>query len=149
MNVVFYVNSSENNKIGKTLNNETVLQGSMRESVDIINPSFNVVENPRDFNYCYIEEFKRYYFITGIENVRTGLWRVDCIVDVLQTYEDMILALTCIIDKQQNISNKYLDDGSWVTENRVFNRIVNFDVGFLEEPVFILMTAGATQPVSS
>ena len=55
-----------------------------------------------------------------------------------------IKSLTVILDKTQSIykSNKYLDDGSFVVENKDFNTIYNFPNGFNEEGTFILICAG-------
>lgn len=44
-----------------------------------------------DYNYAYIENFKRYYYITDWVFV-SGLWRASLTVDVLATYKEQILA---------------------------------------------------------
>ena len=60
--------------------------------------------------------------------------------------KNAIRNLTCIIDKQENsattYSDKYLDDGSFITECRTFNSILNFPQGFNDAGEFILITAG-------
>ncbi len=144
MDITFYLNHSENHKIKKALTNATTLSGFMRDKVDLLRPTFTITTDIRPFNYCYIGQFNRYYFIDGIENIRTGLWNVKCSVDVLRTYQTEILNLYAIVDKQEGIGNNFLDDGSWVLENRKFNEVHNFTSGFLETPVNILITAGST-----
>ena len=148
MDIVFYNNSSENNQINKALTNATTINGTLRNQTEYMNPTILVEFDPTDYNYIYIEEFKRYYFITKIDTVRTGLWSISCSVDVLESFKSEILALEVIIDKQETVGNQFKDDGSLVMENRKFNRIYNFTNGFNESGELILITAGANYVVS-
>lgn len=52
---------------------------------------FNVGQqgNPTAYNYCYIEEFSRYYFIQDWAFM-DGIWTARCEVDVLATYKTTI-----------------------------------------------------------
>lgn len=146
MNIKFYYNSSEKNKIGKSLSKTLSLTGNLHEECSVTNPVI-LVEGKSfiDYNYCYIEEFKRYYFITDIVSVRTDLWRISLSIDVLESFKSEILNLSCIIDKQQYSSNysRFLDDGSYINEVRTFIEIANFQNGFNDDGEFILLTAGS------
>ena len=145
MEIKFYKNLSEKNKIGKDLHNELSLNGNLREESSIINPTILVEHsNLTVYNYAYIPEFKRYYFISEMTSVRNGLWRVSLSVDVLESYKTDILNLSCIVDKQQNQSyNNYIDDGSYINRADSFIEIVNYQNGFNADGEFILLTAGA------
>ena len=145
MEIKFYENKSEKNKIGKVLHNELSLNGNLREESSIINPTILVEHsNLTVYNYAYIPEFNRYYFISEMTSVRNGLWRVTLSVDVLESYKTDILNLSCIVDKQQNQSyNNYIDDGSYVNRADSFIEIVNYQNGFNADGEFILLTAGA------
>ena len=145
MEIKFYKNLSEKNKIGKVLHNELSLNGNLREESSIINPTILVEHsNLTVYNYAYIPEFKRYYFISEMSSVRNGLWRVSLSVDVLESYKTDILNLSCIVDKQQNQSyNNYIDDGSYVNRADSFIEIANYQNGFNADGEFILLTAGA------
>ena len=145
MEIKFYKNKSEKNKIGKDLHNELSLNGNLREESSIINPTILVEHsNLTVYNYAYIPEFKRYYFISEMTSVRNGLWRVSLSVDVLESYKTDILNLSCIVDKQQNQSyNNYIDDGSYVNSADNFIEIANYQNGFNADGEFILLTAGA------
>lgn len=148
MDIVFYNNTSENNQINKVLTNATIITGTLRSQTEYINPTILVEFDPTDYNYIYIEVFKRYYFITKIDTVRTGLWSVNCSVDVLESFKTEILALEVIVDKQETVGNQFKDDGSLVMENRKFNSIYNFTNGFNDSGELILITAGANYVVS-
>lgn len=145
MNLTLYKNLSEKNKIGKDLHNNLSLNGNLREESSIINPTILVEHsNLAGYNYAYIPEFNRYYFITEITSVRNNLWRISLKVDVLESFKTDILNLNCIVDKQQNQSySNNIDDGSYINKADSFIEIANYQNGFNSSGEFILITAGA------
>ena len=100
-----------------------------------------------DSNYCYIPKFNRYYFIDEIVPITADRCIVKCRVDVLESFKDNILNLDCIVDKQEKeiASNKYINDGSFVTTSKQFNRMIEFPNGFNEKGSYILICAGGTK----
>ena len=145
MNITFYKNSSEKNKIGKSLSSELTLSGNLRDECSITSPSILVEATSLvDYNYCYIPEFKRYYFISDITSVRNNLWRVSLKCDVLESFKSDILNSSCIVNKQQNQSySNNIDDGSYINRVDSFIEIANYQDGFNADGEFILLTAGA------
>ena len=146
MKITLYKTSEENNKIDKTLSEPYNMTGSLRNESSVIRPSILIeIENPTKYNYMYIPDFGRYYFIKEMTSVRTNLWRLDCEVDVLKSYANEIKTLTVIIDKNKDYSrtNQYLDDGSFIIENKNTIEIKNFSSGFNDEASYVLVTAGA------
>ena len=146
MEVILYKNSSENNVIGKSLAQIKSVEANLKNDVSIINPTLvlNYTANILNSNYCFIPKFNRYYFIDEIVPITGDRCIVKCRVDVLESFKEDIKSLTVILDKTQSIykSNKYLDDGSFVVENKDFNTIHNFPNGFNDEGTFILICAG-------
>ena len=145
MVIDLYINSSENNRVSKVLSGKFELTGTLRGETNVINPEILIEHtNPTGYNYAYIPEFNRYYFINEFTSIRNGLWRVRLAVDVLETYKTQIKQMPAIIDKQQNKgnSNLYLNDGSYVIDSRSYNTILNFSGGFNNGGEFILITAG-------
>ena len=146
MEVILYKNSSENNVIGKSLAHIKSVECNLKNDVSIINPTLVLAytANILNSNYCFIPKFNRYYFIDEIVPITGDRCIVKCRVDVLESFKEDIKSLTVILDKAQSIykSNKYLDDGSFVVENKDFNTIHNFPNGFNEEGTFILICAG-------
>lgn len=145
MVIDLYINSSENNRVSKVFSGKFELTGTLRGETNVINPEILIEHtNPTGYNYAYIPEFNRYYFINEFTAVRNGLWRVRLAVDVLETYKTQIKQMSAIIDKQQNKgnSNLYLNDGSYVIDSRSYNTILNFSGGFNNVGEFILITAG-------
>lgn len=97
-----------------------------------------------EYNYMYISEFNRYYFIDDITNVSANRWIITASVDVLFSFLSDILATTAIIDKSENEnnSNLYLDDGSFIMDTRKYNEIKEFPSGLNENGSYILICAG-------
>ena len=145
MNITFYKNSSEKEKIGKSLSSGLTLSGNLRDECSITSPSILVEATSLvDYNYCYIPEFKRYYFIYDITSVRNNLWRVSLKCDVLESFKSDILNSSCIVNKQQNQSySNNIDDGSYINRVDNFIEIANYQNGFNADGEFILLTAGA------
>ena len=144
MQIKFYYNSSEKNKINKFLSRELTMDGNLRDECSVINPTILVEHsNLSNYNYVYIPEFKRYYFITEMTIVRNNLWRISLKVDVLESFKFNILNLSCIVDKQQyeNYGNN-IDDGSYINKADSFVEIANYPNGFNSSGEFILITAG-------
>lgn len=144
MNIILYVNKSEKNKIGKNLTNDFSLSGTLRDATNIINPIILVELNEiSNYNYCYIPNFNRYYFITDITVIRTGLYAISLLVDVLESFKTDIKNLSVILLNTQNIGvNNYLP--SPVFRNNVKSKtdIINFPSGLNDSGEFILITAG-------
>lgn len=145
MYLQFYVNNSEKHAIRKNLSNGPSFSGFMREETSIISPVFVIeTDNLSQYNYLYVSEFNRYYFINDISIIRTNLWRVSCSVDVLMSFQSSILKLSCVVDKQQGQfnSNTFLNDGSFVADSRVGLEVKNYPNGFNPTPSLILVTVG-------
>lgn len=146
MEIKLYKNLSENNVIGKTLTQIKSVEANLKNDVSVINPTFILyyTDNILQSNYCFIPKFNRYYFIDEIVPITGDRCIVKCRVDVLESFKEDIKSLTVILDKTQSIykSNKYLDDGSFIVENKDFNTIHNFPNGFNDEGTFILICAG-------
>ncbi len=111
--ITLYKNNNNNKVVNKGYKLETykVLNGTFRDSVNILNPVFQINNDEvPDCNYCYIADFRRYYYIDTITCVRTGLYEIECSVDVLYTYKDDILKSEQYISRQENEYNELLID---------------------------------------
>ena len=148
MDVVLCNNASETNIINKHITtvhtvSGAVIKGNISYETPVIVLAYAgaVAHN---INYMKIAELNRCYYITDIINLTGGRYEVHGQVDVLESFKTQILGLQCIVDKQSQISNvnKYLDDGSYITENKEFNSVINFPGGFNDDGQYILVTAG-------
>lgn len=144
MDITLYVNSSERQAINKSLSNGAVLTGVLRGESSVISPTFTIEHaNPSGFNYCYIPDFGRYYFITNITSVRNSIWRIDCSVDVLMSFKDAILALEVVVsDNTDGDNESYINGKPWVTTVKTKTDVVMFPSGLLDSGEYILITSG-------
>lgn len=112
-----YKNSAEINRVDKTQYLEMVgtISGIYREGVSVTDLSITI-EYPTmiDFNYVYIPEFKRYYFVTDITIVRYNLYEISLSIDILMSYKDGISKLPAFIERNENDFNDDLIDNKRV-----------------------------------
>lgn len=144
MEIVLYQNSSERQAVNKTISNGITLTGSLRNETSVINPQILVeITNPSQYNYAYIPEFGRYYFINNMVSYRTNLWRIDMAVDVLMSFKTQILALPVIIADSTNPDQEsYMSGDVWATTVKNKTDVLNFPSGLLETGEYILITSG-------
>ncbi len=144
MDITFYINNSEKNKISKNLTNNTHISGTLRNETGVMNPVILIHSvNPTKFNYVYIPEFNRYYFITDMVSIRTDIWQVKLHVDVLMSFKDSLKNVKVILnDSEVEGADNYLTGEQWVTNVKDTTSIVNFPNGLLDNGEYILITAG-------
>lgn len=143
MVIHFYNTPSANNQITKTLVDYKEVEGTLRDGeFSISAPVIRLQMNPQNFNYCYVPQFQRYYFIRDIRVARNNLFFMSLEVDVLMSFRAEILALNALIAKQENAGNPY-GDGQFKTEARTDTTQYEFENPFSDgEYVLITMRAG-------
>ena len=134
-------NQEELNKISKSPATVMTLTGTLREETDIVDPQINVEYSGTltNVNYMYISEFHRYYFITKIESIRTGLWRIYAHCDVLKTYSEAILGTPAVVARNENMYNIMLDDSMFKVQSNPRLQIANFPNKFTGESYVLVM----------
>ena len=144
MNIQLCSNTSEKNKLNKTITTGITLSGSLRNESNVVNPSIIInIDNPTIYNYAYIPEFNRYYFITNYISLRTGMWQINLKSDVLMSFKDSILSSEVLINKTEITGkNNYLSGSNWVNNCKTKTDILNFPNGLLDDGKYILITAG-------
>ena len=144
MNLRLCINNSEKNKINKSLTAGVTLSGTLRNESNVVNPSIVInIDNPTIYNYAYIEDFGRYYFITDYISLRTGIWQINLKSDVLMSFKDSILASSVLINNTETTGkNNYLSGANWVSNCKAKTDILTFSNGLLNDGQYILITAG-------
>ena len=147
MNIKLCSSVSEIVAINKVVSIINDVSATIKGALSVENPVL-ILQYKSDIqskvNYVYIPEYNRYYFVTDIINLTGGRYELHCKVDVLMSFKDYILNLSCIVDKQssKDNANMYLDDGSFVVQSKEFVDTINFPRGFNDNGEFILITAG-------
>lgn len=142
MTVILYSNASTANTVNKSLTQVDSITGTLREPTSLINPTITITRsNPLGFNYFYVEEFGRYYYLTGISSVYNGLISISGHVDVLKTYQSAIANMNAIVRRQENSYNLYLDDGIFKAYQNTKHKIIAWPNSF-DEFSYVLALAG-------
>ena len=112
LTVTLKVNSSPVEKIGKTLTAGNDYSCVLKDSCSILKPVITIrtTDSIIGFNYMYISDLNRYYFIDDIISLHDCEWQISGHVDVLETYKTAILANKAVIKRQAHLYNLYLDD---------------------------------------
>ena len=144
MNIILYKNSSEDNRLIKTITQISTGSGTLREPCNMIDPSvLTAITDVSNINYAYIADFGRYYFIRRITVEREGVYRIDMHVDVLMSNRTALLNCKGIINSSTTVNaNKYLNSDTWVRTEKDSTTIMRFPSGLSSNGNFILITAG-------
>lgn len=148
MEIKLYKTSSPRKKLVKDLTDGITLTGTLRGQSSVMSPSLQIQDIAIiGYNYCYIPDFGRYYYINGINALRANLFELSLGIDVLMTYAEAIRNNAAIVDKVQNFgaAYNYINDGSFVNSNRMTQNIINFPTGFNASGEYILITAGGME----
>lgn len=142
--ISLFKTNSENNRVVKTLTDEKQLSGELRNQTSVLNPSIRIesADNISTYNYAYISEFGRYYYITDIVSVRTNCWVVSLRCDVLMSYKDEIKTITGVVVRQESNPNKLLVDRLEKLQSNKEIDILYYPEAFSKNLQFILVTAG-------
>ena len=112
MNIKLLTYSQAKKSVKKSYATLATLTGSMRDSLNVVDPVFLVQATTEydNANAVYCEDLGRYYFITDKDWIRTGLLAITCHVDALVTYRADLLNNSGIISRNSNLFNGYLPD---------------------------------------
>lgn len=102
-----YTTKTPNNTIGKVLENETEYNIKFKSQADRTKPVVVLMsETMIDFNYAYIPDFNRYYFVESIEITPNKIYNISLRCDVLESFKNDILESSGFVN-QQTTPNKY------------------------------------------
>lgn len=142
MNLIFYKTKSEHNRLTKVLTDSKAITGNLQTDVDIDNPVIVIsLENSViNHNYCYIEAFNRYYYITKIEVTNKNI-KVYLHIDVLMSFRTDILNSKAHITRS-NRGNLYLKDSLAYTTAKPVIQYKNLGTCFTSQATYIMVKGG-------
>lgn len=109
--VRLYQNYSDPCKVKKKISLIKTVQCEITEANDIDAPTLllDMENNPKQFNYCYIPEYGRYYFCTP--KIENGVhMRLECTSDVLMSFWNSALNSSCVAERSTSHPNPDLPD---------------------------------------
>ena len=105
-----------------TLNNGIALQCVLMDDTSLMNPTFKIsyqstaAKPIRLFNYCWCDEFGRYYHITEITSSQ-NFWYITCEDDVLASFKNYIGASSHYILRSASAGDQYIIDSAYITRS--------------------------------
>ena len=102
----------------KTYSNAEIV-GDMSIHTPTISLQMDSFTDVINFNYIYIQELRRYYYVIDSTIREDGFVQLQCKVDVLKSFKADILASTQYVERQENkCSYQVPDDGYIIKSNR-------------------------------
>lgn len=141
MTVIFYKYNGIKNKINKTLENGlTVNDVVMRNDFDITAFELLIkdINFNSEYNYCYIQDLGRYYFIESVQKMNGTIYKIRLTVDVLKSFSTQIENINAIITKSENPDNDFVDCEK--SENYT-SEVINLTDNFNHSGNLILVTS--------
>ena len=112
INIKFYNYNKENYRVDKSnyLSDLLNLVGEFESVVNIQAPKINIEYDTLNFgyNYCYIVELNRWYFIKDITYLNVGIISLDLQQDLLMTYKDTLMTIEGFVERNEFDFNKSL-----------------------------------------
>lgn len=135
--ISFMKMNSETNVMGKYWDDNILsIEGSLLYNQSISKPKLIISGDVREYNYCYIAEFGRFYFINDIELNENNIQTISLSVDVLQSFKTQIENNNALIERQRTKTNKYFNDSMVWTQNNKNIVPLHFLGGSYEPSIF-------------
>ena len=120
MIINFYHTDNPQNTIGKTLTQLSNKDITLKANTDLINPSLLFKNENFNKEVNYMKMLDRYYFVE-LKFIRSNtLVILNCNLDVLETYKDLILDSQADIIEKSSVSNVKQNDITQETITKVF-----------------------------
>ena len=114
MNIELYRCKSPKNKLNKTLEKTVTISATIYEYEQNRNRlSFRfTVSDVGEFNYIYIPDYERYYFVESVSLSENGVNVYECECDYLMTYRELInqISVKCKGSTKKFITNNVIID---------------------------------------
>ena len=146
MNILLYKTTNANNDLNKTISDKVELVGALRDSSSIIAPSILIQSNPIGYNYAYIPEFGRYYYIKNITAFRTKAYILDLKCDVLMSFKEEILNMSGIVSRLTS-GDKYANRDIKTKCLETHRKIMFVNTPFTADGTYILIAQGGEETV--
>lgn len=164
MNMIFTTSPTESlfltlyqNNAASTIVNKTTfltqvdsLPGILRKQCSVSDPVITIQYTGKPAaNYCYIAEFKRYYYINDMVNIAENLWELYLKSDPLYSFKSEYLnsLVTILRSSSSSIYNRMYNDNlmpipSKLNRQRIYSGTTPFDPDYLtgNDAHFILST---------
>ena len=142
MQIKFYRTESEDCRLAKSISNELIVNGNMKgEVLNILKPTVIFEYNARynNYNYAYIPEFGRYYFISSVDKVN-HYTVIEFDHDPLMNWSTEIKQSSAHVTRTNPAKgSKYLKDKRIVNTAQHFYQTKKLGTGFTKADKYIIL----------
>lgn len=113
MTVKFYNTSSDHRTVRKYLTDELVLTNvQITDATSLESPTIlvDITADKLNRNYCYIQEFGRYYYLAETTVINGNHMEIVCKVDVLMSFQAAVLNAEVIAERSSSSYDNYMVD---------------------------------------
>lgn len=129
MTVKLYVCNDDVKTVNKTLTEEKTLTVSITGNCSVISPNLKIAtyDNLTSYNYLYISEWNRYYFIKDIVVDVGGKVYLQCAIDVLYTYRIYFGDVVACVMRSESIGKptEIIDTALPINPNRKETKVID------------------------
>lgn len=135
--------SEENIKVGKRFLASDSVTGVLRAGSSVVEPEIEVEGYTAfaSYNFAYIPEFGRYYYIIDVIQEYNGLVIFKMRCDVLTTYANDIKNQMAVVERNANKFNLFLSDSAIKSYQNAHIFTREFPAGF-PDGTFVIAIAG-------
>lgn len=141
MKITLYKNNSDRKFLQKELIEVGEIEVIIRKDFDLFRP-FLLLRGIEDlkFNYLYIHELKRYYYVTNIQNITGVVYRVNLETDLLMTFPNVVKSAYAEVNRMVKEGDYYKGDlkDSYNTNVEEFSS----DITLEEDKIILMSTVG-------
>lgn len=114
MKLQMLTTTADKRALSKSTSDIGTVTCKLKQGTSIIDPIVIIgkisATNIRRFNYAYISDFGRYYFVNDIVEAPANQLEISMHVDVLRTYASDIRGISTLILRQENVFSPYFVD---------------------------------------
>ena len=111
--IIFYNNNSDRRCINKNLTNAMTISGNIKSQYTSSGISLDIdisVAGITPFQFNYMKFDNKYYYIDSVDFISQNIIRLNCGVDLLESYKSQILKQTAVLARSETSYNRYLND---------------------------------------
>lgn len=130
MTITIGQTSDDRRKVQKSFTGSPI-SVQLKQPCDLLHPVFIMAWSNTyvHANYLYAPDFGRYYYIDDVILLTGSRAELQCSVDVLMSYRDQILALSCMVIRNEDYAKraKKVQDTNMVTDGKTVTSIYTSD----------------------
>ena len=140
--ITFYNNNSDRRCINKVLTDAKTISGNVKTQYTSSGISLDIdisVSGITPFQFNYMKYDNKFYYIDNVDFVSQKIIRLNCSVDLLESYKSQILKQTAVLERSQNIYSRYIDDDKLVLNAYKRVQTKAFPVSFTPSSSYVIV----------